>query len=137
MKRIITPFTALLMVIISSGFGGGALAQTITGRISGTVLDANGSAIVGATVKVTNEDTNQTRTTMTDPNGFYVVTNLQVGIYSVSVEHQGLQFQADFFNAFNQVLLNNPNTNVSSGDYGRINSTAPGRNVQIGLRLTF
>ncbi|MGH9768287.1 MAG: carboxypeptidase regulatory-like domain-containing protein, partial [Blastocatellia bacterium] len=52
-------------------------------------------------------------------------------------ERVGMQFQADFFNAFNQVLLNNPNVNVSSGDYGRINGAAPGRNIQIGLRLTF
>ncbi|HEV2667118.1 MAG TPA: carboxypeptidase regulatory-like domain-containing protein, partial [Blastocatellia bacterium] len=52
-------------------------------------------------------------------------------------ERVRMQFQADFFNAFNQVLLNSPNTNVSSGDYGRINSGAPGRNIQIGLRLEF
>ncbi len=52
-------------------------------------------------------------------------------------ERVGMQFQADFFNAFNQVLLNNPSTNVSAGDYGRINGAAPGRNIQLGLRLTF
>src|SRR5262245_1278333 len=91
MNRRITPFAVLLMVIVYCGFSDAVLAQTITGSISGTVVDPNGSAIVGATVKVTNEGTNQTRTTMTDPNGFYVVTNLQVGVYTVSVEHQGFK----------------------------------------------
>ncbi|MGH9841001.1 MAG: hypothetical protein ACREEM_19780, partial [Blastocatellia bacterium] len=52
-------------------------------------------------------------------------------------ERFGLQFQGDFFNAFNRVLLNNPNTNVTSLDYATINGTAPGRNIQLGLRLTF
>jgi len=94
MNRRITPFASLLLIIIYCGFSGGALAQTITGRISGTVLDATGATIVGATVKVTNEGTNQTRTTMTDPSGFYVVTNLQVGVYTVSVEHQGFKKSA-------------------------------------------
>src|SRR5262245_19677328 len=89
-SKAITIFE-LLLAASFAGFWSSVLAQTITGRISGTVLDANGSAIVGATVKVTNEGTNQTRTTMTDPNGFYVVTNLQVGVYTVSVEHQGFK----------------------------------------------
>lgn len=66
-------------------------AQTITGRISGTVTDANGATIPGVSVKITNDATQQSRMAMTDPNGFYVVTNLQVGNYSVTVEHQGFK----------------------------------------------
>jgi hypothetical protein len=52
-------------------------------------------------------------------------------------EKIGLQFQADFFNAFNRVNLNNPSTNFSSGNYGTITDTAPGRNIQLGAKLTF
>ncbi|MBO0723603.1 MAG: carboxypeptidase regulatory-like domain-containing protein, partial [Blastocatellia bacterium] len=52
-------------------------------------------------------------------------------------ERVKLHFQADMFNAFNQVLMNNPNTNVSDIAYGTINGTAPARNIQLGLRLTF
>ncbi len=52
-------------------------------------------------------------------------------------ERINLQFQADFFNAFNQVLLNNPNVTVTNNDYGTINGTAPGRNIQLGLKLNF
>jgi hypothetical protein len=48
-----------------------------------------------------------------------------------------VQFQADLFNAFNQLNLNNPDTNVSSGSYGQINGAAPNRQAQVGLRFDF
>jgi hypothetical protein len=48
-----------------------------------------------------------------------------------------LKFQADLFNAFNKVLLNNPDTNFNSAAFGAINGSAPGRNGQLGLTLTF
>src|SRR5262245_51341253 len=86
-----TPFATLLLVIACSVFGGGALAQTITGRISGTVTDSNGAAVPGVTVKIINEATQQVRNATADPNGFYVATNLPVGNYSVTVEHQGFK----------------------------------------------
>ncbi len=52
-------------------------------------------------------------------------------------EQVGLQFQADFFNAWNIVNLNNPNVNTTDIAYGTINGAAPGRNLQFGLKLTF
>src|SRR5262245_33201603 len=86
-----TPFATLLLVIACSVYGGGALAQTITGRISGTVTDANGAAVPGVNVKIVNVATQQVRTATADPNGFYVATNLPVGDYIVTVEHQGFK----------------------------------------------
>lgn len=52
-------------------------------------------------------------------------------------EKINLQFQGDFFNAFNQVNLNNPNTNRNDAAFGTITASAPGRNIQLGLKLTF
>jgi hypothetical protein len=52
-------------------------------------------------------------------------------------ERVRMQFQADFFNAWNIVNLNNPNTDTNNNAYGSINGSAPARNVQLGLRLTF
>jgi hypothetical protein len=52
-------------------------------------------------------------------------------------ERVNLQFQADMFNAFNQVLLNNPTVDRNNVAYGTINGTAPARNIQLGLRLQF
>jgi hypothetical protein len=87
----ITPFAALILAIICGGFSNGALAQTITGRISGTVTDSNGAAVPGVAVKIINEATQQSRNVTADPNGFYVATNLQVGNYSVTIEHRGFK----------------------------------------------
>jgi hypothetical protein len=53
------------------------------------------------------------------------------------LENKQIQFRVEAFNAFNQVLLNNPSTNISDVGYGTINGTAPARNIQLGLRLTF
>ena len=52
-------------------------------------------------------------------------------------EKINLQFQADFFNAFNHLNLNNPTTNFSNAGYGTITGAAPGRNIQLGAKLTF
>jgi hypothetical protein len=89
-RRIITTAAALL-ALICSGFSSGLLAQTTTGRISGAVTDAGGALVPGVTVKITNEATQQPRSATTDSNGFYVVTNLPVGNYTVTVEHQGFK----------------------------------------------
>lgn len=48
-----------------------------------------------------------------------------------------LQFRGEFFNAFNQVNLDPPNTNASSGTFGVITSALPGRSVQLGLKLYY
>ncbi len=88
----LTRFSPLLLAASWLLLGSSILfAQTITGRITGTVTDASGAAIPGVTLKITNESTQSTRTTVTDPNGFYVATNLPVGLYSVVVEQQGFK----------------------------------------------
>ena len=46
-------------------------------------------------------------------------------------------FQADFFNAFNNLILRNPATTVTNAGFGTITSAAPLRNMQLGFRLTF
>src|SRR5262249_55352508 len=68
-----------------------APAQTIFGRISGTVTDSSGAVLPNATVTIRNNATNQDRTAVTDGEGFYTVTNLPVGNYTVSVEQTGFK----------------------------------------------
>jgi len=52
-------------------------------------------------------------------------------------ERMRLQFRTELFNAFNQVNLDQPNTNVSSGTFGVITSALPGRSIQFGLKLYY
>ena len=60
--------------------------QVNSGRISGTVTDSAGAAIPNASVTVKNPATSFSRTVTTDDSGFYTVTNIPVGTYSVLVE---------------------------------------------------
>jgi hypothetical protein len=69
----------------------GVSGQATSGRISGTVTDSSGAVIPNAAVTVTNSATNLVRTTQTDDSGFYTVTNLPVGTYSVQVERNGFK----------------------------------------------
>ena len=48
-----------------------------------------------------------------------------------------VQFRSEFFNAFNQVNFNNPDTTVVDlGDtFGRITSAQPGRVIQFALKI--
>jgi hypothetical protein len=52
-------------------------------------------------------------------------------------ERMKLQFRAEFFNGLNHTLLNNPNTTVTSGNFGRITSARDPRILQMALKLTF
>ena len=66
-------------------------AQASSGSIAGTVTDASGGVISGASITVTNMDTNISVKTTTSNTGGYVVTPLEVGRYSVSVEASGFK----------------------------------------------
>src|SRR5882762_2897490 len=80
---------ALLLLIICGGLS--IQGQTIFGRIGGTVRDKAGAVIPNAAVTLTNTANNLTRTATTDEGGFYTVTNLPVGTYSVMVEQKGFK----------------------------------------------
>ena len=80
---------AVLVLMICGGLS--VQGQTIFGRISGTVQDKSGAVVPNATVTVTNTGTNLVRTATTDGNGFYTVTNLPVGTYTVSTEQKGFK----------------------------------------------
>src|ERR1700745_306918 len=66
-----------------------AMAQNATGRIIGTVTDAQNAAIAGAKITITNTGTNVHWNTVTNAEGFYQVLDLPVGTYSVSAERDG------------------------------------------------
>ena len=68
------------------------LAQTSPGRISGTVRDANGVALPGATITVINQETGTTARVVTSlATGAYEAANLQPGLYTVSADLMGFR----------------------------------------------
>ncbi|MGA2427239.1 MAG: TonB-dependent receptor [Candidatus Acidiferrum sp.] len=64
-------------------------AQIDTGAVLGTVTDASGAEIRGATVTLTNEGTNATLTSTTGTGGEYKFSPVNIGTYTVSVNFQG------------------------------------------------
>jgi len=64
---------------------------TGTGVIQGTVLDATGAVIPGATVTATNPATALATTRNTTDAGFYVLPNLTPGEYRVTVTAKGFE----------------------------------------------
>ena len=48
-----------------------------------------------------------------------------------------LDVRMDAFNAFNRINYNNPNTNITSPDFGRLLTSMSPRTAQLGARLSF
>lgn len=68
------------------------VAQTgDTGSVTGTVADATGAIIAGATVIVTNNSTGQSMTTKTDSAGNFTISNFPVGLTTIKVTAGGFQ----------------------------------------------
>jgi hypothetical protein len=52
-------------------------------------------------------------------------------------EHMQLQFQASFFNIFNHVNYQSPDTNVQDGSFGVVSNDFLPRMGQLGMTLSF
>jgi hypothetical protein len=84
---------------------GTAHAQQLTGTLSGIALDQQDARIPGAKVVVKNDGSGDTRNTVTDGQGFFSVTALPPGSYTVTVSSKG-------FAAFQEtgIMLNQGDT---------------------------
>ncbi|HEY4764939.1 MAG TPA: carboxypeptidase regulatory-like domain-containing protein [Candidatus Sulfotelmatobacter sp.] len=80
---------ALLLVFIllaSTGF-----AQQLTGTLSATITDAAGAVVPNAKVTMKNDQSGDVRTTVSNGSGYFTVTAVQPGSYSVTVEAAGFK----------------------------------------------
>src|SRR3989449_3715717 len=78
----------VLAVLLLSGE---ALAQSVSGSISGSVTDANGGLVAGATVTLINDQNKASRSISTNEAGRFEFAALQPGLYTIKVEHAGFQ----------------------------------------------
>ncbi len=77
------------LVILVALTAATASAQQTTGTILGRVLDAQGAAIPGATVTASSPTTGFSRTGVSDAEGAYRLSALNVGLYDLVVELPG------------------------------------------------
>ena len=87
-------FSERLLVVLVFGFVlllSGQLIAGVTASISGTVTDATGAVVVGATVTATNVDTSVATTQTTNGQGFYSFQALPLGKYTLDVQQTGFK----------------------------------------------
>jgi hypothetical protein len=87
--KMLTQLLSLwLCVMLSSVL---AFAQSDNTQLSGIVKDQASAVIANAKVTVTNEATGLERQTTTNSDGYYIITQLSPGLYTVSIEAGGFK----------------------------------------------
>src|SRR5206468_5483483 len=87
-------FALLILILIP---GTRLIAQTDTGRIQGSVTDQTGAVIPGASIILTNTETNATQTISSDGGGNFTVAALPRGNYKAQIKAQGFASQTQSF----------------------------------------
>ena len=77
-----------LMLVVCAPLG---RAQSTGGRIRGTLTDASGGAVAGATVTLINTATNIKRESVTGATGEYLFLEVPVGTYEIDVTQTGFK----------------------------------------------
>ncbi len=86
-------YVRLLVVLLAVGFMSplAVRCQVSTGDILGNINDPSGAALPGATIVLTNTQTQEHHTIKSDQAGEYVFTLLQPGEYSIDVSASGFK----------------------------------------------
>ncbi len=77
---------AAFLTVTANSFG-----QLTNATLVGSVQDASGGTLAGATVTVRNLGTNQTRTDTTNTDGLFRIPDLPAGTYEIRVEKTGFK----------------------------------------------
>src|SRR5450631_2148171 len=82
-------FCLAVFAVLALSFS--AFAQVQNGQFTGTVTDPTGAAIANAKVTVNNPATDLNASTTTNSSGNYVVKELPVGVYKLTIEASGFK----------------------------------------------
>ncbi|HYK35160.1 TonB-dependent receptor [Alloacidobacterium sp.] len=91
MRRVVLWCFALGMLLGYSGIHQYAWGQQITAAITGTVVDAAGAVLSGATVTATDADRGTVYVTKTNDSGIFNFTQVPIGTYDVKIEASGFE----------------------------------------------
>ena len=70
-----------------------AQTQSINGSVRGRVTDPSGAPVPGASISVENGATAFTRNTASNLDGYFVIPNLPIGTYTVTIKQEGFEQQ--------------------------------------------
>ncbi|MGE5112635.1 MAG: carboxypeptidase regulatory-like domain-containing protein [Acidobacteriaceae bacterium] len=79
----------ILLLVLIVTLATVALAQSDRATVTGEVKDPSGAAVPGATVTITNDNTNLQTTTQTNQLGLYSLVNLPIGNYHIVFTKDG------------------------------------------------
>src|SRR5258708_39777759 len=91
---------AVAMLFVCFTISEFTFAQSDLGTISGFVKDPSGATVSGAKVTLSNQSGLQRQATTND-SGFYTVTNLPRGLYTLMADAPGLQQYESRYNNLN------------------------------------
>jgi len=86
LKTLARMFFCLAIIVGATSI---TFAQASTGVLKGTVTDATGALVAGASVEVVNDATGDKRTATSADDGTFTVPNLPVGTYTVTATATG------------------------------------------------
>jgi len=98
-----------------------AFSQGSTGDLKGTVTDAAGAVVTGASVEVKNQETNETRILTTGDNGEYFASRLPVGTYTITISAKG----------FSSTVIKNIRVSVASVADQNVTMSVAGSEAQV------
>ena len=108
MLKRMRSFLAIILMMIAASVN----AQITTSTLSGKVVDANGEAIIGATVQATHTPSGTHYGTVTNMDGLYTIQGMRTGgPYTVEISFIGYQ------------TVNYPDVNLSLGEIYNLNTT--------------
>jgi Carboxypeptidase regulatory-like domain/TonB-dependent Receptor Plug Domain len=84
--RISFPGAVLMLALPLIGFG-----QSDTAQISGFVKDASAASVPKAIIVIANQNTGLERRTTTNDSGYYIVTSVPAGTYTITAEAAGFK----------------------------------------------
>jgi carboxypeptidase family protein/TonB-dependent receptor-like protein len=115
--RVSAPLAALLIAL---ALPPAAHAQVLYGSIVGNVKDKSDAAVTGATVKIINKETNQTRETATSTDGSFNFSTVQTGRYEITITKAGFK---TYTRSGIEVTLNNVTRSDISLEVGNVSET--------------
>lgn len=86
-KLVVLVIAAVFVALVQPSYA----QEAGTATINGSVTDAAGAVVSGATVTVTDNDTGTKRELVTNGSGVYSAPYLETGHYSVTVSHPGFK----------------------------------------------